>query len=249
MIQKSPLRTSVLSALIFCATIVIGPTVSAQTTPFVLDSVATFQFGSQHGSDCWGWTAPNGDQYAIMGIDIGLVFVNVTTMQVADTIVGSGCLWQDMATWGNYCYGVSECGSGLQVIDLQYLPDSAHLVITLPTDNLNHYSSHNLAIDSISGYLYLEGQSDPGRAIHIHNLNNPAVPEYVRSFANADGIHDMFASGDTVFIAEGWNPYFSIWDLSNIVIPQRMAYIGVPNAGYVHNIWPTADRRFAITTV
>jgi choice-of-anchor B domain-containing protein len=248
MIRKAPSNTLAACALVLCAAIIVTPVANAQTSPFILDSAATFQFGTVHGSDCWGWTAPNGDQYAIMGIDTGLVFVNVTTLQVADTIVGAGCLWQDMATWGHYCYGVSECESGLQVIDLQYLPDSAHLVVTLPTDNLNNYSSHNLAIDSISGFLYLEGQSSPGRAIHVHNLNNPALPQYERSFANAAGIHDMYASGDTVYIAEGWNPYFSIWDLSNIFLPQRLAYVGVPNAGYVHNIWPTNNRRHIVTT-
>ena len=125
--------------------------------PFSLDSVWAHRFGIENGSDCWGYLAPDSQQYAIMGISTGIVFVNVSTLQIVDTITGSGCLWQDMATMGHYCYAVSECGTGLRVIDLQYLPDSAHLVGVFPTSDAGTFSSHNLSIDSVQGYIYLEG--------------------------------------------------------------------------------------------
>jgi len=51
--------------------------------PFILHSVWAYQFGSTDGSDCWGYLAPDGQQYAIMGISTGLVFVNVTTLQMS----------------------------------------------------------------------------------------------------------------------------------------------------------------------
>ena len=120
-----------------------------------MDSVCAYPFGSGNGSDCWSYLAPNGQQYAIIGISTGLVFVNVTTLQIVDTLTGTGCLWQDMATMGHYCYLVSECGAGLRVIDLQYLPDSVHLVGIFPTSDAGPYSSHNLAIDTAPGYISL----------------------------------------------------------------------------------------------
>jgi choice-of-anchor B domain-containing protein len=225
-----------------------SPPTQSQTQPFILDSLAAFQFGNEHGSDCWGWAAPNGDPYAIMGIDVGIVFVNAATLEVADTVTGSGCLWQDMATWGHYCYAVSECGTGLRVIDLQYLPDSAHLVGVFPVSSEGLMSSHNLSIDSIQGFIYLEGEASAGRAIFVQDLVNPAAPVYESRFGNATGIHDLYAYNDTVYVAEGYNPYFSIWDLSTKFLPQRLLYIAIPDAGYVHNIWPTADRRYVVTT-
>ena len=139
--------------------------------PFILDSVWAYRFGSTNGSDCWGYLAPDSQQYAIMGISSGLVFVNVSTLQIVDTVTGTGCVWQDMATMGHYCYVVTECGTGLRVIDLQYLPDSAHLVGVFPTSDAGTFSSHNLAIDTIQGYIYLEGTGGFSDNIYIHLIS------------------------------------------------------------------------------
>ena len=72
--------------------------------PITVDSVETFTFAGVGGTDCWGWEAPDGTEYAIMGILQGVVFVNITTLQVVDTIPGptNGCSnirWRDMKSY------------------------------------------------------------------------------------------------------------------------------------------------------
>ncbi len=217
-------------------------------TPYILDSLAAFQFGTTNGSDCWGYKSPDGTNYAIMGVDDGLVFVNADSLVPVDTLFGSGCLWQDMATWQHYLYSVSECGTGLWVIDLQYLPDSAHLIDVVPTSPFGTFSSHNLAIDSLKGYLYLEGVGQQDRAVFVHDLSVPENPVYVNGFGFSDGIHDLYVMNDTAYLAEGYAPYFSIWDMRNKLVPTMIVRVPIPNAGYVHNIWPSADRKYAVTT-
>ena len=217
--------------------------------PFILDSVWAYQFGSTNGSDCWGYLAPDSQQYAIMGISSGIVIVNVSTLQIVDTVTGSGCLWQDMATMGHYCYAVSECGTGLRVIDLQYLPDSAHLVGVFPTSDAGTFSSHNLAIDTVKGFIYLEGGGGFSDNIYIHDISNPEIPVYVNSFGfSPSSIHDIYAHNDTVYVAEGSSHTFSIYNASSKSNPYRISFVEIPNGGYVHNIWPTADRRHVVTT-
>ena len=83
---------------------------------FLLCNIATFSFGNiggLGGSDVWGWSAPDGSEYAIVGTHLGLAFVNVTTLELVQTISGprNGCTkyWRDMKTYQHYLYCVSEC--------------------------------------------------------------------------------------------------------------------------------------------
>lgn len=218
-------------------------------TRFLLDSLFAYRFGTTNGSDCWGYNAPDGQDYALMGIQIGVVVVNATTLQIVDTVLGSGCLWQDIKTLGHYAYAVSECGTGLRVIDLQYLPDSAHLVGIFPVSDLGATSSHNISIDTVKSYLYAEGSSGFGNNICILSLANPVNPVFVNKFGfQSQEIHDIYALDDTIYVAEGTEGSFSVYNVSNKMNPIRIRYAKIPDPGYSHNIWPTEDRKFVITT-
>jgi len=218
--------------------------------------VATFKFGTFGGTDCWGWTAPDGSEYAIMGVYNGIAFVNTTTLQTVTTIAGpqnncGSALWRDIKTYQHYAYAVSECtgtNDGLMVMDLQYLPDSVHFVGSFPISNLGYRTSHNLSIDTIEGYAYCEGISSSNYSIFVLSLANPVNPVEVGHFGPSMGIHDIYASNDTVWVAEGSNPYWSIWDLGNKSNPQMITRVSVPVPGYVHNIWPTGDHNYVVTT-
>lgn len=225
-----------------------APLNSAGTTPYFLQEQASYQFGTTHGSDCWGWEGPDGTQYAFMGIDNGIVVINATTTQILDTLPTVSCTWQDMKTYQGILYAVSECNSGLRIYDLQYLPDSVHFVTTLPIDGSFQMSSHNAAVDTTAGYLYLEG-SPGNQAIQMFDLTTPSAPLHIGNFGiGTDDIHDLFVDNDTAYIAGGYFPVFDIFDLTDKQSPDRIARAIIPNAGYVHNIWPTDDRRFLVTT-
>ncbi len=221
----------------------------ADELPYILDTLKQFTFGSAQGSDCWGWTNPQGQKFAFMGSQLGISVVDVTNLALLQHVPGTVCTWQDFKTYQHYLYAVSECGSGLRVYDLQYLPDSITLV-----DSASFFvgsgssSSHNISIDTVTGYLYAERLASADNAVTIVSLADPASPLTLGSFGPAHGIHDLYAHNDTVFLAEGTAPYFSIWDLADKLNPECITRVFVPNAGYVHNVWPTPDGRFAVTT-
>lgn len=228
------------------------PETQAQTEPedlpYIFEELATLSFGYNYGSDCWGWVAPDGSQYAIMAHKGAVSFVSIDLLQVVATVPTATCIWQDMKTMGNYCYAVTECGSGLRVIDMQYLPDSAHLVGIFPISGDGNMSSHNLFIDTIAGYLYTEGRSVLNESVHIFDLSNPENPVYVNSFGFSSGIHDLYVMNDTAYLAEGYADYFSIWDMADKMSPVVIARSSIFDAGYVHNIWPTEDGKHVVTT-
>lgn len=214
-------------------------------------NIKSFLSSSGGGNDCWGWEAPDGTEYAIYGAQNGVEFYNLSTMSYIGRAQAPVCTWRDMKTYQHYCYAVSECGGtnqGLLVIDMQYLPDSIVVVGNFDTSPFGDVTSHNLSIDTLKGYAYLEGTSSADNSVRIFDLSNPANPTYVASFGPDGGLHDIYALNDTVYIAEGWNPTFSIWNLADKNNPQMLIRVTVPNAGYVHNIWPTDDRKHIVTT-
>lgn len=225
-------------------------------TVLLFCDVATFQFGDFGGTDCWGWRDAGGNEYAIMGVHNGIAFVNTTTLETVEVVPGpenscGSARWRDMKTYQHYAYAVSECtgtNDGLMVIDLQYLPDSVHFVGSFPLHPLGYRTSHNLSIDTVRGYAYAEGLGTVDYAVHILSLADPENPTHVNSFGIGGGIHDMYARNDTVYVAEGWNPSFSIWDLTDKMAPSMLVRVAVPASGYVHNIWPTDDGQYVVTT-
>ncbi|MDF1543804.1 MAG: choice-of-anchor B family protein [bacterium] len=227
------------------------PAPAATDTTHLFCSIGAVSLGGL-GNDCWGWAAPDGTEYAIAGNGPGIAFINTEILQIVDVIpYAENCTWKDIKTYQDYAYAVSECGGsnqGLLIMDMSTLPDSVHLIGSMPINNSGGVTSHNLWIDTAAGYLYTEGSPATDYAIHIFSLANPAAPNYINSFGPSSGIHDLYVRNDTAYLAEGWDPSFSIWDLSNKFSPQLLTRVTVPTGGYVHNIWPTDDGKYCVTT-
>ncbi len=210
-------------------------------------------FGSDttSGSDCWGYTAPNGTEYALLGVNDGIAVVNAMTMQVVTVVPGPSTgdfpyKHRDIKTYRNYAYAVAEMtgtNQGLMIMDMRYLPDSVHFVGSFyPGANAR---SHNFTIDTTNAFAYICLQNYTG--FRIVSLADPENPVEVGSVTTPN-IHDVYARNDTVWVAEGYSPTFSMYDVSNKTSPQLILRYTIPSAGYVHNIWPTDDGRYAITT-
>ena len=75
---------------------------------YSLNLVGRIRFGTGLGSDCWGYTAPDGTEYALMGVYNGVAVVKAdSSMQVIGTVPGpQGASWRDIKTYRNYAYEV-----------------------------------------------------------------------------------------------------------------------------------------------
>ena len=214
--------------------------------PIEFDSIGAFQFNG--GAGCWGWIAPDGEEYAIMGTGDGIDVVRVSTMTHVAHAPMQSCQWRELKTYRHYCYVVSECtgapNAGMMIVDLQYLPDSLHVVgVHAPPGNVR---AHEISIDTARGFAYLVRQNYSG--FRIVNLANPEAPVDVAPGATTGDLHDMTAFNDTVYAAEGNDGAFSIWDCTNKAAPVRLALVTIPGGGYVHNLWPTPDRKYIAST-
>ncbi len=264
--MKRPFGKALQCLLILACILTAASTLEAGHYRFWLSGKIRFPYSvatgdTTGGSDCWGWTSPDGTEYAIMGVRDGIAVVNAHTMQIKGVVPGpqtpATYYWRDVETYRHYAYAVSELtgtNQGLSVIDLQYLPDSLHFVGSFPLNLSGAVTAHTIAIDTARGFAYCERNGAAGQPIVILSLANPEAPAFVGSFGPTTGqsIHDMFARNDTVFVAEGWNSSsqgsWSVWNCANKASPALITRVFFPGAGYVHSAWATEDRNFLLTT-
>ena len=124
--------------------------------------------GSTYFSSCWGYVAPNGKEYALLGTCEGtsIIDLNSDSLRELQFIPGpfAGYCLREMKTWKHYAYITTEGGGGTQIVDLSGLPDTAILVknfIYTDSSSGTTLDTKNVHTVSISdGYLYLNGCRD-----------------------------------------------------------------------------------------
>ena len=235
----------------------------AQDVTYHLDPIARVTFpnlvysvgDTAGGSDCWGYVDRNGNDYAIMGVLDGTAIVRVNDLKVIATVPGpmdkDPYFHRDMMTYGDYlyiCHEMTGTNQGIQIVDLSTLPDSIRYVDTINRSDAGGQSantSHNLFVDESKGMLYTIRKYANG--VRLLSLEDPEKPQDVGIIETPDA-HDVFSRNDTVFIAEGWNGSFSIWDAKVIKSsPSLLARVVIPSGGYVHTVWTTEDGNYLMT--
>lgn len=230
----------------------------AQTTR--LDTVRHLNVRSGGGySAIWGYTAPDGREYAILGCNgssgraAGTSIIDITNdtspREVA-FISGPASSWREMKTYKHYAYVVSEASnSGVQIIDLSALPDTASLVRTFTYTSGTRNTGRNHTITITDGFMYLNGSANwsPGGILIFDLRGDPLVPEYVGMY-QPEYIHDSYVLRDTIY-ASAINSNGGLYiadakDKTNVRTIGKITYTG----SGTHNTWVTKDRRYVITT-
>ncbi|MCH7812589.1 MAG: choice-of-anchor B family protein [Planctomycetes bacterium] len=211
---------------------------------------------ASNGNDCWGYTSPSGREYALMGLNDKLSVVEITTPTspvIVGTISHSNSIWADIKVYGTYCYVVNESGGGLDVVDLSNV-DSGTVTLVQRYTGGGLSNSHNVAINTDSGYLYLIGSNLNGGAPVVLSLANPAAPVEVGRWTEGTAAyhHDAhivsYTSGPYAgqeilfgFSAGRGVDIVDVTDKSNITLLSRTPYPGVQ---YCHQGWTSPDLRY-----
>ncbi len=202
-------------------------------------------------SACWGYTAPNGREYAILGTQVGTSFVDITdsaNIREVDSVKGLNSGWREMKTYSHYAYVVSEASnSKLQIIDLQYLPDSVHLVKTWGYSG--YTKTHS--ISQAGHYLYLNGGNAATSVggVAVIDVSDPENPVKMGQWAD-EYVHDCRVLDDTIWAANIYVGKMSIINASNKSSLQFVrSWQAFPQATIsTHNCAITTDRKYILTT-
>ncbi len=213
--------------------------------------------GMTSANDCWGYVSPSGREYAIIGLSDGTAFVEVTdpmNPEVVSVIPGPNSIWRDIKTYLSFAYAVSEGGSGIQVMSLANV-DSGVVTLVREVTTGGSTSTHNVALDTASGFLYRCGGSSNG--LRIYSLADPSNPAFVASWPDRY-VHDAqvvtYASGpyagkQIAFCCSGFNGGFDqtgldVLDVTNKASIVPLARISYSNPAYSHQAWLSEDRRY-----
>ncbi len=212
-------------------------------------------------NDVWGYTDPNGTEYALVGLDSGISVVDISTPSnpvEKIRIDGPLSVWRDLKTWSHYAYVTHDVianenilmDQGLVIIDLDSLenPNYKEYRITIDLDTIvdSLRSAHNLYIDE-NGICYVFGSNvAKGGALLFDVAKDPWNPEYLGIF-NDFYLHDGMARGDTMWGAAIYRGVFAAVDVSNKATPQLIATGFTPSL-FTHNCWISDDGKSLFTT-
>lgn len=202
-------------------------------------------------NEIWGWADSTGREYAIMGT-IGMTyFIDVTDPYnpvIRDSVIAghSSSIWRDFKTYGHYCYGVADAGSGstLQIIDMSFLPDSVSVVYD---SNAFFTRAHNIFIDVPAGRLYAAGANTQRNGIIVLDLTtNPANPTQLSSLNLGSYTHDIHVRNDTAYLSNAFNG-LAVYDYSNAGSPVQLGTLSnYPQQGYNHSSWLTENGDYLV---
>jgi choice-of-anchor B domain-containing protein len=236
---------AILAWLLLTASVMAQPRAAYHTTLF--GSLNPDGNGGRY-SAIWGYTAPDGREYALLGGFRGTHIIDITTSPVKEVafIDGPDNGWREMKTYGRYAYVVSEGGSGLQIIDLSNLPTSASLV---REDTRFFTSGHTISQEG--NFVYVNG-SDPGAGVNggtlIFDVSlDPTLPSLVGRWSERY-VHDATIRRDTMWAAAIENGRLDVVYLgADRTNPRFVADITYPGAG-THNADLTTDGHYVMTT-
>ncbi len=202
-------------------------------------------------NDCWGYAAPDGSEYAIMGDVMGTYFFNISNPAlpiVVNFFRGKDTLGvhRDFKTYGHYAYGVSDEGnSSLQIFDLQYLPDS---VVKVYDSDQFTIRCHNIFISGDELYLASNTTSSGFRSMDVLSITNPVNPTFISTLTSSQfwHVHDVYVRNDTAYCSAG-NAGLFIYDYANPTSPQLIQSItSYPEQGYNHSSWVSDDGKILV---
>lgn len=194
-------------------------------------------------NDVWGYEAPDGREYALLGVQDGTSIVDVTdpaNLREIKFIPSNRSTWKDIKTFGHYAYVVNESGGGMQILDLSKLPNDVPVAAVYT----GFTTSHNLYIDEERKILFAEGNHS--QPVRLFSLEDPLAPVQLSSLGVE--CHDIYAKNGLVYVSEGGHGTIGIFNYDDPRNPHLVSRFQIRRAGYVHNAWPTEDGRYLMTT-
>tara|TARA_R110002072_G_scaffold97726_6_gene214855 strand:- start:4227 stop:5858 length:1632 start_codon:yes stop_codon:yes gene_type:complete len=230
-----------------------------------VSKVGRLDYPNSNLNDVWGYSDANGNEYALVGTEIGFSIVDISQASnpvEKGNIPGAFSIWRDIKTWSHYAYvihdGHAGPSDGILIVDLDSVNQSQQKysnffpTITVDTNSGSFIQAHNLYIDE-NGILYVFGAAMngiPGGDVNgalMFDLNpDPENPVFVGVF-NEHYLHDGMARGDTLWGSAIYEGKLLAIDVSDKTNPVILGSIATPN-NFTHNAWVSDDNKTVYTT-
>jgi len=206
-------------------------------------------------SDIWGYVAPDGHEYAVLGTNGTTSVVDLidpdNPVEVA-SFPGTASVWRDMKSFREFVYVTNDTGAdGLLVIDMRGAPNDITAEFWRPEIEVNGTTNvlgkcHNLYIDE-EGYAYLSGSNiNGGGVIIVDVFTTPGQPQFV-SAAQSIYSHDVMVQDNLLYTSDILSGFFSVIDVSDKLDPITLSMQNT-TSNFTHNAWVSSDNNFLFTT-
>ena len=227
----------------------------------------------ESGNSLWGWTDPlDGKEYALMGCNNGISFVDVTDSD-APIYLGrlptfehphagqapeheGNSLWRDVRVYANHAFVVSEQPEHhMQVFDLTRLRSVASPPEEFVEDAVYEdiSTTHTIAIDEVAGFAFLAGTNTCNGGLHMVNIQDPLNPTFAGCVSQDGYTHEtqctMYDGPDADYA--GHEICFSsnvdsvtIVDVTDKSNPVQISRNTYEGSGYTHQGWLTDDHKY-----
>jgi|GEM_PF-1919936 len=187
-------------------------------------------------NDVWGYVAPDGREYALLGTQDGLSVINASNPLAPYEVAffpTNNCLWHDIKSWGRYVYEATDCSSGVRVFDMLD-PENPVLAGEFAQSTIDN--AHNIQIDLGTGLLYTVGD---GNGFTVWNLAiDPVNPPLVKVWSGGGNnyIHDLYVFNGKAHTAR---IYAGSYDIVNVANLPAVSTIGSAPSGanFTHSTW------------
>ncbi|HHM01975.1 MAG TPA: choice-of-anchor B family protein [Caldithrix abyssi] len=193
-------------------------------------------------NDVWGYDAPDGRYYAIIGAESGTYVLDVSdpgNISQVGYVKGNKSIWRDIKNYGPYVYVTNE-NQGLDILDLSKAPQEVRHV-----QMMNVPGYHNVFIDTAGAQMFLADAGSDG-GVKVYSLKDPENPRFIYSFGTET--HDVYVRDRIAYCAQGRKGTIGIYDISDRENVKLLKSIAIPNAGYVHNTWLSKSGDYLLST-
>ena len=223
--------------------------------------VALDVMGGNFGNDIWGWSdAQTGQEYALMGMDNGTAFVDVSDPE-NPVFLGrlptqaEESFWRDVKVYRDHAYIVADNAGahGMQVFDLTRLRgQSAADTFAADVVYTDFEHAHNLAINEETGFAYAVGTDTCEGGLHIIDIGTPGNPRFQACHASAP-THDtqciVYRGPDAEHLdreicVSSNEDHLEVVDVTDKSAPLILSSTTYQLLGFVHQGWLTEDHRF-----
>lgn len=205
-------------------------------------------------SGCFGF-AHHGKEYAVIGSTEGAHFF---WLSPSDKLIPAGfvegrfssslVVHREFKVFDHYAYAICDEGtSSLQIIDLNYLPDSVVKVADIQDDFFGRI--HNLFIDTANALLYaclvtpiVNGSELQKVPLRVFSLVDPLHPVLVWEGPNdIPEVHDCYIRNHIAILNCGQDG-LRVYDFSTPAMPQLKSTLSFyQDQGYNHQGWLSPD--------
>ena len=238
------------SIFLITISIILSSSVLNSQTSFnmhLLGHIDPHPYVNGNSIGCWGYIQ-NGREYAIFACNGGTSFIDVTdtsNIHEVDFLPAQYFSnWRDFKVYQHWVYIVNDVGGGMQIADLQYLPDSVHLVNTFTFTG--YARAHT--IQQSGPYLYVNGGSYMAGGVFVLDLTADPEHPVKRGQWESQYVHDERVLNDTLWAANIYTGTISVIDATNKDSLRLVTSWQNGSGPMPHNCAITNDRKYLFAT-